>query len=448
MISTYRVIPTIKRHQRLIIHPETAQKLRMVFRRIGFVRYGLRVVDVEVVQTEEIGRGEIGLPISCIEQLSLPVSCSFELRALGNELQIGPYIGILAAHSKERLAEVVDQLSNTVYDYPSIGGAVLALAADSFDQAKQEAHGYLYNPETDEWEAGTYGYPACLFKRTGVSTALRTHLQTVLGGRVFNDYMFDKWEMHRWLSQFSALIPHLPDTRLYGEFRDLAQMLTRHGSLIIKPVRGSQGLGVVQVRPVEGGYQVRAVQDGAVQELVRGSLSELEGYFEGSNAARGCLLQQAVELLEVDQQKIDFRSLVVKEGTGRWRSMAVIARMGVKGSIVSNVSRGGRAELAQHTLKNRLGLSDDQVFAAIQEMERVSLLAARGIEESGVHAGNFGLDLAFDRDHRLWILEINNIDPNHTIAIDAGQRQLFYEIKRANLLYAKRLAGFGEEEDR
>ena len=42
----------------------------------------------------------------------------------------------------------------------------------------------------------------------------------------------------------------------------------------------------------------------------------------------------------------------------------------------------------------------------------------------------------------IWIIEVNNKDPNHTILLDAKDRQQLYSIKRANMLYAKRLAGF------
>ncbi|MGB8954751.1 MAG: YheC/YheD family protein [Tumebacillaceae bacterium] len=444
MKQSYRVIPAILDDHRLTLHPETAQRLGLSFRQVGFVRFGLRVVDVEWERSAEIEQDEIGLSITCIERLGLPIECPFELRVNGNELEFGPFIGILAAPSLDRLSEIVQNLGSYVHDYPSIHGSVLALALDSFDPDAQEVRGYLYHPETETWEPGTYGYPASLFKRLGVSSNLRTHLQAALPGRVFNDYLFDKWEMHRWLSQFSSLRPHLPDCRLYQKAQDVTQMLKQHPRVIVKPIRGSQGKGVMLLTREGKGYQVRQVQDQDEQGERLAKLSELEAFLEDKLVPKQFLIQQALDLLEVDQHRIDFRSIVVKNGSGQWANMALIAKIGTQGSIVSNISQGGRAEPAAKTLKHSLHFPDDDVVAKMADMESLSLLAARRLEECGVHAGNLGLDLALDREDRLWILEINNFNPNHTIAIDAGERDLYYQIKHLNMMYAKRLAGFGE----
>ena len=261
---------------------------------------------------------------------------------------------------------------------------------------------------------------------------------------MFNDYLFDKWEMHRWLSPFSSLRAHLPDCRLYQKVQDVTQMLKRHSRVMVKPMRGSQGKGLLLLAREGKGYRVRQVQEQDQQGEHLANLSELETFLEDKLAPKQFLIQQALDLLEVDQRKIDFRSIVVKNGSGQWSNMALIAKIGAKGSIVSNISQGGRAEPAAKTLQHSLQLPGDEAAAKLADMEALSLLAARHLEDCGVHAGNLGLDLALDREDRLWILEINNFDPNHTIAIDAGERDLFYQIKRLNMMYAKRLAGFGE----
>jgi len=154
------------------------------------------------------------------------------------------------------------------------------------------------------------------------------------------------------------------------------------------------------------------------------------------------IIQKALDLIATDEKTIDFRALIVKDHYGEWRDIGIIARHGVKGSITSNISTGGSAELAQITLKNILKLTDEEVSKFRKRMSTIAINAARGLEESGISCGNLGVDLGVDLNGDVWIVEINNRDPNHTIALDAKDRQMFFKVRLQNMLYAKKLAGF------
>jgi len=76
-------------------------------------------------------------------------------------------------------------------------------------------------------------------------------------------------------------------------------------------------------------------------------------------------------------------------------------------------------------------------------MEEIALDVGECLDKSGRFYGNLGVDLALDTDGHIWIIEVNNRNPNHTIAIDAKNRPLFYKARLDSMLYAKFLAGFG-----
>jgi len=67
------------------------------------------------------------------------------------------------------------------------------------------------------------------------------------------------------------------------------------------------------------------------------------------------------------------------------------------------------------------------------------------MEGSGGHYGNLGIDMTIDRLRRIWILEANRRNPDHSIAVDAGNVDMYRRCLLANLLYCKRLSGFIEE---
>jgi hypothetical protein len=73
------------------------------------------------------------------------------------------------------------------------------------------------------------------------------------------------------------------------------------------------------------------------------------------------------------------------------------------------------------------------------------LEVVQNIEQCGVHCGNLGIDIAVDNQKKMWIIEVNNLNPSPLFALDINDRPLFYQIKLMNMLYAKRLAGFPEE---
>jgi len=125
--------------------------------------------------------------------------------------------------------------------------------------------------------------------------------------------------------------------------------------------------------------------------------------------------------------------------------MCMVAKYGQQGSIVTNILAGGTAEIGEITIQKIFGLSDEEVYRFRKEISRIVLKAADRIEECGGHCGNLGIDVAIDTSRNVWIIEMNNLNPSPLFALDINDRQLFYQIKRLNMLYAKRLAGFPED---
>ncbi len=115
--------------------------------------------------------------------------------------------------------------------------------------------------------------------------------------------------------------------------------------------------------------------------------------------------------------------------------MGLYARYGLAHSIVSNNHVEGTKKPGELTLKNEFGLKDDEVERLRKEISLVGMEVGRAFDSGGVHYGNLGIDLAIDYSKNIWILETNKT-PN--ILMEDINRCT----KLANMLYAKRLAGF------
>jgi glutathione synthase/RimK-type ligase-like ATP-grasp enzyme len=427
-----------------MLSPVTAATLGLKEREIRFLRFGLLCCTVNITTASELKPQEVILSQNIVDCLRLPLSMSYELTICESQLLIGPYIGILAAKSDSRLHNSIQSLSNYMHNYQAIGGAILAFSLDGVDVVNQQITGYMFNPSTKDWVAGTYGYPAAIMQRIRTNSYWRSHFQAKLGNRVFNNYVFNKWEMYQWLQAIPALQPYLPETALYQGPRSILPFIERHGRIYIKPITGSQGAGVVSAEGRSKCVILRYNLGGQPQETICETRRQLVSILRPLLGTSRCIVQQGLDLIRSEDRIIDFRLILAKNQARVWEDFGLIARYGPPCSVVSNISSGGKAVSGEQALRD-LQLTEQAVFNVRQVMRALALTASTQLETCGIHCGNLGIDLGLDQTGKIWLIEINNRDPNHTIALDIGDRQMFYRIKQANMLYAKSLAGFVEE---
>lgn len=444
MEPQYIIIPDLQDQNCLTINPNTANRKNILVQKKWFLRFGIQVLEIKLKTSSSINENEVKLSLSVIDSLNIPLCCRYEIRPVDNEILIGPYIGILVASRKDYLERSVQYLSNYLYDYAHIGGAVVAFSLEGIDPAQNSIDGYIFNPETNKWEQGVYSFPAAVFKITYINKRWRNYFQTVLGNRIFNSYVFNKWEMYEWLSQVPQLNQHLPETILYKDPKDLEAFLHLHQQIYVKPVNGSHGVGIYKVSKMGGNYNIDYDQDGVHYKFSISNVFDLAEFFSRQFKRKKYVLQQAINLISIEGRKIDFRIVMAKNQAGVWKDMIMVAKYGKSGSIVTNIKSGGSAEIGEITLKKMLDLSEKEVFQWRQKISHLILEAVKSIEQFGVHCGNLGIDIGIDTQKKIWLIEMNNFNPDPSIARDVNNRQIFYQIKHMNMLYAKKLAGFPE----
>lgn len=444
MNQQYRIIPDFIRSDSIIFNNNLNNSLIKTMK-IAYLQFGARCYEVKVAFSSEIEADEILLSNKIIEDLKVPSFLSYNVTFNKNKIIIGPYIGMLTEKKETRLKEVINNLTSYVYGYEEIGGAVLVFSEEGVDMDKHLIKGFIFNPTTESWVEGIYTYPASIFKRTGIKKTLRNHFQSILGDVVFNNYIFNKWESHQWLSCFEKVEEYLPKTIIYNKPSDIRNFLKEYKTAYIKPIYGSQGSGILRIEAKGDWYILRNSQNGEDSEKCFKTKADLNKFLKDNLTPGGYIIQIALNLISFEERSIDFRYILVKGGDGDWNDIGLIARFGTKGNITSNVSTGGSAEKAEVTFKNVLNLSDEEVSNLRERISTIGKEIAYGLERCGISCGNLGIDIAIDTDGHIWIIEVNNINPNHTIALDAKDRQMFYKARLLNMLYAKRLAGFPKE---
>ncbi|AJY74850.1 YheC/YheD family protein [Paenibacillus beijingensis] len=376
--------------------------------------------------------------------VGLPEHLPYELTLDQQEIQIGPVIGILI---RGKITELKPNRLNIylkyVVNYKQLRGLILLFTVDGIDDTQKKVNGFAFNPDSNRWEKGSYVFPSAVFCRRSATPKLRSCFTRLCGNRFFNSQVFNKWEMWERLSGYESMRAHLPDTSLAVHKNELKRFIDQHQIVFLKPKAGMQGSGIFRLEQQGSSYIFQYELNGQSLTSTAYSWEDAYSFLKMELNLEKYLVQQGIPLIKMGQRVIDFRVLVQKNRHGSWCVQGIVSRLGKKNSIVSNISSGGSAEKAWFTLLKIYGQDERTAIKKQNEMEHLAIEACETLEMTGLHLGNVGMDMALDQSGHCWIIEINNRDPDATIALDAGDQELYYRLKSAPLDYAKWLTGFG-----
>ncbi|MGB8957164.1 MAG: YheC/YheD family protein [Tumebacillaceae bacterium] len=282
------------------------------------------------------------------------------------------------------------------------GGTVVFFHPHDIHLVEREVRGYAIDPQYG-WESGRWTLPSVIVDNVFLSiarhdktyAAVKRSLQKS-GITLLNPRLPDKWGVWQALLACRPLRPYLPETKLLRRGEEVEDWLERYASVFLKPVRGSGGHGVVQVRADrEGGYVLTG------SDTVRLSPEELQDEVKERIWQEKHLIQRGLPLLEADRRNIDIRVVLHRDGYGDWQAVATVPRVGQPGQAVTNLAQGGE----QRSLSWLRELEAD--IPSQEEIEEVAILAAEGVTAIRPTLAFLGIDVALDRKGDLWVIDVN-----------------------------------------
>ncbi|RJE88957.1 YheC/YheD family protein [Paenibacillus sp. 1011MAR3C5] len=209
-----------------------------------------------------------------------------------------------------------------------------------------------------------------------------------------------KWAKTEALLSHPGLASHVPPSSKYSP-QQLQHMLNAHGMVVIKPIVGSGGSGVIKVmRTGDGGYSFTHRD----RTSRYGSFDALTGALRSRTSKRNYLIQKGISLATVNGRPIDYRVKYVKTFNG-WEYRSLVGRIARPGLFVTNLSQGGRMVLAGEGIRSSLGKS--HVKAKKSKMREITVLATRVLEQRYPGISHLGFDYGIDRQGKIWIFEVN-----------------------------------------
>ncbi|MFD0962257.1 YheC/YheD family endospore coat-associated protein [Paenibacillus chungangensis] len=295
------------------------------------------------------------------------------------------------------------------------GIEVFVFSAADLDTSSGRLYGYCL--EQDRWIRREVPYPDVIYDRCFFASSQDRYrcadalaqLAEQKPHRLLNGKLPSKLAVHNAWSDDPVLLPYLPSTAPYGAWKQLAAAAERYsGGIVLKPAAGMQGRGIAHVRldPLTSEWIIRGRTMGN-QPFARRfpSSNELIPWITAFMKQSAFLLQPYLQLIGVSGRPYDIRSLMQKDGSGRWRCTGTSAREGDAQSVTSNLHGGGSVRPALEVLTANLGRSTAEHLLPL--IHTISGQAATQLEHNFGRFGELAFDFGIEPDGKLWLLEAN-----------------------------------------
>lgn len=287
------------------------------------------------------------------------------------------------------------------------GVEIVFFHPNELDASTRRVRGRCYHPQRG-WEKRTSPLPRVLIDNVHVHIA-RKHQRFSEQKKalqradfaILNPRLPDKWGVWQVLSASPDLRSHLPPTVLLQDTAEVERWLAKQPAVFLKPVRGSGGTGVVEIREL-GAESIRLSSASSIREIAR---QELNVFIEERLRASSHLLQKSIPLLDLDGQKLDLRVYLQRDGYGEWQAVTTVPRLASSGQVVTNLAQGGRVRtfdwLVHESRRKRFPVPRRS------EVEFVAILAAEAITVKRPTLAFLGVDIALDPAGQIYLLDIN-----------------------------------------
>lgn len=417
----------------VFLSPQTLQNFQINSGTIT-LHLGAWTKTLKVLLLETLDENTIGLSHQLALSFTIPDTLPYDMYLEGDDLYLGPVIAVVVRKgelSQGRLKYWTDYCRN----YHDIRGLIYFCMVHGIDTCTKTIKGYYYDPnEEEQWKCGTFPYPGVVYQRTGISTDILQDLNMHTDGKVFNAYLFNKWEMWKVLSQ--AGFTYTPHTAKFSDLKSLKEMLSLYPSVYLKPARGRFGIGILKVEKIPKGFLIKKEYGSHQCEDDPAQVFQLINKYKKK---REYIIQQSVPLI-FERKPVDFRVILQKDKSQNWTCSGTIAKMGYEGFIYTNTTSA--VYLATEALKMVFGLNPEQALEKENEIIRICKEACQIIENTYGIFGDVGIDVVVDENLNIWILEINKLHQHTMVKLLREDPDIYNRVITKPLEYAKALAGF------
>ncbi|MGN2275076.1 YheC/YheD family protein [Priestia megaterium] len=261
---------------------------------------------------------------------------------------------------------------------------------------------------------GIFPFPDVIYLQCHVDHEDVIKMEQLIGHKVFNNFIFDKWELWNILKNYSGeLHPFLPHTRKLKNRKELQRFLYVYKDIFLKPIDVTQG------HSSKGIFRVRLQKNGSLEVTYRKKRKMHRKSFEYYSKfinwiypklTKEYIIQQSIQTVTWNQKVTDIRLNMNKNDKGKWEVSALFARIALAGNHIGP----GRGilympleirQLIRKTLPGRRGEKEDKIKSVVD----LGFKICNALDKSGHHLADIGIDIGIDKSGNPWIFEVNPI---------------------------------------
>lgn len=269
-----------------------------------------------------------------------------------------------------------------------------------------------------------------------------------------------KWAKTKVILQNRHLSVYIPETRKYG-LEDLKEMLHLHGTVYIKPDRGTYGSGVMRAeqrivhlspsgqqpdtsepKPESVSSEAAVPAEPKLMYILRyakdaevfNSPEELHAALVPRVKDRTYLVQQGIDLLQHQDRPFDLRVLTQKNPQGSWETTGMLGRVAAPQKVITNYHSGGSIFPVDTLFKEHM--ASDEMSATTQQLKSLGVRIGAQLETAYPGLQELGLDVAMDQHHDLWLLEVNTL-PSIIVFKLFPNKSIYRRIRRYAVAYGR-----------
>jgi hypothetical protein len=322
--------------------------------------------------------------------------------------------------------------------------------ADNILWADRTVRGTFYNHNTDSWEVMQLPLPDILYDRGGgfsragsiKAMEVRKQLNNFKGLRKVNaQHYFSKWDLYCRLSKYDDIKKYLPDTMLYENVSTLKTMLNKHDMVYLKSCTGSNGREIIRVKKLyDSSFEYDYYKNNVIK-IKTDSLHKIADAARRLMHGRKFIVQQGIESLSYNGNKVDLRALIQKSYEGEWLVTSLPVRIASDGCPVTSTKSGSSVYKFEEAFFDVLKFNYKQVEEIRKDIYELLSAVADAIQKEYGSFGEMGIDILIDNDLKLWFIESNSKPAKDTV-LKSGTAEEIIKAYQRPFEYAKYLSGF------
>ncbi|WP_367757163.1 YheC/YheD family protein [Ammoniphilus sp. 3BR4] len=259
-------------------------------------------------------------------------------------------------------------------------------------------------------EKGVYRFPAVVYMQCHIDREICRKIEHVIGRKVFNNFIFDKWQGWELLSSDIVLRNHLPATQKLLNGADLQKFLYHHQDIFVKPVsavKGHSSKGIIRVQLQKSKAIGIFYREGKMMRHER--LENWQEVQDRINIPSNYILQQSIQTVKRGEKVTDIRVNMSKNRKGKWEVSNLLFRMASNSSHII-------PEDVKVFSPNHLEKTFHDFELDLMTCRNVGYRICHIFEKLGYHMGDLGIDLGIDENGHVWIFEVNPLPYPFTLS--------------------------------